>query len=94
MDLAINNVATPTKMSSYIGCGIIPVFSPVIGDFNKVFGSLKHVVNAGSLDGMIAKIKQLESDQVEASEVLKEYRTIFDEYYCRPKYVEKISKFI
>ena len=46
-DIAINKVATPTKMSSYLANGIIPIFSDIIGDFNKVMGKLKYTVPVG-----------------------------------------------
>lgn len=88
----LNKVATPTKMSSYIGCGIIPVFSPVIGDFNKQLGNLRYVVKAGSTSELINKLKELERTQVKAEDVLAEYKTVFADYYCREKYVKQMSE--
>lgn len=88
---SLNKVATPTKMSSYLGCGIIPVFSPVIGDFNSRLGHMKYIVKAGDTSEMIAKLRELESIQINAEDVLSEYKTIFGDYYCREKYVKQIS---
>lgn len=31
----VNNVATPTKMNSYVANGLIPIYTDVISDFNK-----------------------------------------------------------
>lgn len=87
----LNQVATPTKMSSYIGCGIIPIFSPVIGDFNARLGGLKYIVRAGSLDELISKLKELEGAQIKAEDILSEYKMVFEDYYCREKYVKLIS---
>ena len=88
----LNKVATPTKMSSYIGCGIIPVFSPVIGDFNARLGHLKYIVKAGNTSDLISKLKELEHDHIQAGDVLSEYQTVFDDYYNRNKYVNVISE--
>jgi len=87
---SLNQVATPTKMSSYLGCGIIPVFSPVIGDFNARLGHLKYIVKAGDIAEMIAKLRELENVEIKAENVLSEYKTVFDDYYCREKYVKQI----
>lgn len=88
----LNRVATPTKMSSYLGCGVIPVFSPVIKDFNSRLGHLKYAVIAGDTTGFVSKLKELESCRINAEDVLEEYRTVFDDYYCREKYIRQMSE--
>lgn len=90
--ITVNKVATPTKMSSYMGCGIIPIFSPVIEDFNTRLGNLKYIVTAGTTDEMINKLKELEKIDVKAEDVYAEYKTVFDDYYCREKYIKLISE--
>lgn len=32
-DIAVNNVATPTKLSSYLSAGVIPIYSSALKDF-------------------------------------------------------------
>lgn len=34
-DIAVNNVATPTKLSSYLSAGVIPVYSTALKDFHE-----------------------------------------------------------
>lgn len=88
----LNKVATPTKMSSYIGSGIIPVFSPVMADFDEHLGNLTYVVKAGSTDEIISKIKELESQQILADDVLNEFSSVFNDYYSREKYVKNLAE--
>lgn len=92
-DLKLNNVATPTKMSSYIGCGIIPIYSPYIKDYDKQFKNKKYFVRVGSEKEMIDKLVQLEREDILAKDVYEEYSEIFNTYYSRERYIEEISDF-
>lgn len=92
-NIKLNNVATPTKMSSYLGCGIIPVFSPCIRDFDKQFGQKKYFVRAQTEEEIISKVIELESEDIKSEDVLKEYSEIFDSYYSKDKYIRAISQF-
>ena len=87
----LNEVATPTKMSSYLGNGLIPIFSPVIKDFDDNLGNLKYIVNAGKETELIEQILELEQKQILSKDIYAEYKQVFDNYYCRDKYVNAIS---
>lgn len=91
-DIAINNVATPTKMSSYLANGIIPVFSDVIGDFKKQFKNLRFSVPLGPNYEGLEKLTELESLSIDAQSVKSEYETVFSSYYNEEKYIDIISK--
>ena len=93
-DILINNVATPTKMNSYMASGVIPIFSDVIGDFKDVFSSLKHIVISGKDDynSSIEQIVKIEEQGVDAGEILNEYRGIFNTYYSRDAYISRIAE--
>ena len=47
-DNLVNNVATPTKMNSYLACGLIPIFTDAITDYkdqiNLKFRLIKQMV--------------------------------------------------
>lgn len=93
-DTAVNNVATPTKMNSYMACGVIPIFSDVIGDFKERLKDVKHKITVSTLDNCIEDIKTIENETLRASEILNEYRNVFNAYYSRTNYIEGIVKFI
>ena len=92
-DMIINEVATPTKMNSYMASGVIPVFSDVIGDFKEVFKSLKYAVTCdNNHDKIIEQIIEIENSQIDCQDILNEYRSIFASYYNRSAYVSTIAE--
>lgn len=93
-DIAVNNVATPTKMNSYMAAGVIPVYSDVINDFQTVFRDLKYVVSFTGEKEALSKIKKIETFGVDCGEIKSEYETVFGFYYSVDKYVGLLSTFL
>lgn len=94
-DMLINNVATPTKMSSYLAGGLIPVYSTVIRAFDENLCGLKFVIkDNGNMDDVVNQIVELERHDVNSSDILKEYSDIFSSFYSKERYVKTISKVI
>jgi len=92
--ILINRVATPTKMNSYMAAGVIPIFSDVIGDFRKVFSTLKYAVacNYNQPEQLIDRILEIERDTITPDRIINEYRSFFDTYYNRNKYIDEIAE--
>ena len=93
-DNAVNNVATPTKMNSYMACGVIPVFSDVIGDFKYALSEVKYKISVSSFDDCINDLKEIENNGVNSTEILKEYKRVFATYYSKDFYIDKIINFL
>ena len=93
-DNAVNNVATPTKMNSYMACGVIPVFSDVIGDFKYALSEVKYKISVSSFDDCIDDLKEIENNGVNSTEILKEYKRVFATYYSKDFYIDKIINFL
>ena len=93
-DIAVNNVATPTKMNSYMAAGVIPVYSDVINDFQTVFRDLKYVVSFTGEEEALSKIKKIETSRVDCGVIKSEYETVFGFYYSVDKYVGLLSTFL
>ena len=93
-DIAVNNVATPTKMNSYMAAGVIPVYSDVINDFRTVFRDLKYVVSFTGEEEAFSKIKRIETSGVDSGLIKSEYETVFGSYYSVDKYVGLLSTFL
>jgi glycosyltransferase involved in cell wall biosynthesis len=92
-EMIINKVSTPTKMSSYMAAGIIPIFSDVIGDFKEIFKSLKHIVICKNNDSLriVNHILEVERRPVDVKDILNEYRSVFETYYNREQYETLIA---
>ncbi|MBR5595991.1 MAG: hypothetical protein IKY67_00990 [Paludibacteraceae bacterium] len=93
-DTAVNNVATPTKMNSYMACGVIPIFSNVIGDFKDVFQCVKYKISVSSFDDCLKTLIYMENEKINGNDLLIEYKKIFATYYSKEWYVENIAKFL
>ena len=89
-DDPVNRVATPTKLSSYMAAGVIPVFSDCIGSFSGLARGLKYAIPVGRSVDVDAVARRC-AEPVRREEVLGEYRRVFDTYYSREYYVEGLA---
>lgn len=91
-DSAVNRVATPTKISSYISNGVIPVYSRSLEAFDESSGGIVRLPYRESSveDDFVA----LEKRRIAPEEMLREYSAYFNkELNCRNR-VECISEFL
>lgn len=93
-DYSVNNVATPTKMNSYLANAIIPIYSTVIGAFKDNLSNLHYAVPVESTDKCVEKIVELERECINPNDVLADYKPIFERYYSRDHYINKLSKLL
>lgn len=93
----INYVSTPTKMSTYLANGVIPIFTSAIGDFNNIFKDLKFKIKLNCPDNMESKkianiiLAHHNKEKIESSDVFIDYKEIFNGYYNRFKYINNIK---
>lgn len=96
-DIAVNNVATPTKMNDYMAAGLIPVYSDVVGDYKKTIDT-PYAVPFISDDECIEKILKIENSEIDTDDMRRSYESIFHSYWGRDRYVralaEKFSKIL
>ena len=89
-DNVVNRVATPTKLSSYMSAGVIPVFSDCLGSFTDMARNLRFAVPVG--ESVNADyVARCCAESVSWKEILAEYRCVFDTYYSREYYVERLA---
>lgn len=79
-DITVNRVATPTKISTYMSNGVIPVVSSCVESFAEASHGLEYVICRPDAD-MVGVICDMESREIDASEVLCEYQGFFDRYF-------------
>lgn len=88
-DIEVNRVATPTKISSYLSAGVLPIYSVCLRDFHsRAQGkSFAFALNPGEdLKGFINTI----NESTEKSVVQKEIKDLFDTYYSAENHVKNI----
>lgn len=91
----VNNVATPTKMNTYLSCGLIPIYTSVVDSFEKNISfddnSLKFEIEKDSISFIAEKILQHHSKKIEILDLLSEYKKIFSNYFNDNLYIKKIN---
>ena len=90
----VNNVATPTKMNSYLACGLIPVYTNTIYDYAKNINlkSFNLEVDSNLSAKEIADIViKFENTHKNYSKLAIEIKSIFESYYDDNKYIHHIK---
>ena len=93
-DNIINNVATPTKLGTYVGNGVIPIFTPAIRSFYDMSKKYKYLCCINDNDGSFKEIEALMEDEISPDTLYDEYKEIFDNYYNKEKYIQELSKYL
>lgn len=94
-DCQVNNVATPTKLNTYIANGVIPIYSTVVKDFNKQFKDIKYIVpvsNNNDVSLISNDIRKFNDKIIHVDEIINDYKKIFGKYYNTQYYLDEISK--
>lgn len=91
-DTTVNKVATPTKISTYLSCGLIPIYSECLKDFDTIARKLEYVVKYN--DQFVEKIKYFDEVNIKSESVYLEYKKIFDTYYNSELHKEKLIKLL
>lgn len=92
-DIVVNRVATPTKISTYMSNGVIPIVSSCVEDFAEASRGLGHVICCPDAD-MVETIFDMESREIDASEVLREYQGFFYGYFDLGKKRDAMREFL
>lgn len=90
-DEILNRVATPTKLSTYMANGIIPIYSSCLEGLNEVVGDSKYVVRLNDFEDInpiIASIRQ----EIDAEDVREDYKIHFEKYYTPLTHIDNMKK--
>lgn len=94
-DSVVNRVSTPTKMNTYLSCGIMPIYTNVIASFEDHINISPYCVKLDSreLNNAIAqKVIEHNRFNIDLSSIKHEYKKLFDVYYSDDLYIRKIAK--
>jgi len=95
-DHVVNNVATPTKMNSYLSAGIIPVYTNVIDSFEEHLRLEGYAVkfDYGNIEDAVNQILKLENRHINTADILNQYKKVFELYYNDDEYVESLKSIL
>lgn len=87
----VNRVSTPTKLSTYIANGLIPIYSDSIKDFHNIIKEYTYKLNFNS-QNFYNDIKIFMELDTDCDYIYKEYLSIFREYYNAEFHIKHLSK--
>ena len=93
-DNLVNNVSTPTKMNSYLACGLVPIFTNAITDYKdniNLNGFSLKMNSDSSIEEIAERIIDFEDTKIDFGNFDIEIKKVFNEYYNDNKYVEQIK---
>lgn len=88
-DIVVNRVATPTKLSSYLSSGVIPIITECLVDFSTVTRDLHCsciLKNAHDISKLISFIDQERNNDM----IIEEIKALFDTYYNRNMHTKQL----
>ena len=89
-DTAVNRVATPTKISTYLSCGLIPIYSSCLKDFWSIAQNMKYVICCDKY--MKKKLLDFDKNIINPNDIFAEYNKIFETYYSKTEHSEHIKQ--
>lgn len=78
-DTPVNRVATPTKISTYLSCGLIPIYSACLAGFHDIASSMKFVVCYD--EHYKSKVQEFACEDICNKDILAEFSNVFRLYY-------------
>lgn len=81
----INNVSTPTKLSSYICSGVIPIYTSAVYDFANKARDNKFCLLADD-ESFLSNLKELLDMNISWEDIYDSYKKDFGKYYSRDSY--------
>lgn len=83
----VNRVATPTKISTYLSCGLIPIFGKSVETFRRFSENMKYSVAWDDTDEAYGKIREFMTKEINAADVREEYVNFFENNYSRERHL-------
>ena len=90
-DLELNRVATPTKLLTYMGTGVIPILSTCLEGLLENVDTTRYVIQMENVDD-ISPIMSFMDEEVSAEDILIDYKNIYNKHYDKMHHIEEMSK--
>ena len=79
-DIDVNRVATPTKISSYLSAGVIPIYSTCLDDFSRVSKNMKCAIGLQDSTDVSLLLAYIEKTP-DVTTIRQEISELFNKYY-------------
>lgn len=95
-DILVNNVATPTKLSSYLANGVIPIYTDAISSFidHPFLDKFSIRLNANDPASWADNILNFMRSPIDADQVRNAYENFFKARFNEDEYMNKLASLI
>lgn len=93
-DNEVNRVATPTKLSTYISNGIIPVYSSCLESFSEVARECTYKIEVKSFDDVVGQVREFENRSIDPNDVRAEYEDLFRGVFDYEAKADDLERFL
>lgn len=94
-DSIVNRVATPTKLSTYVANGVIPIYSTVLSDFASVAANSTYCVCLSQDESFdITHIVSLCNEEIKPEIILNSFKESFGTHYSTSIHMDNIRKLL
>lgn len=84
-DIAVNRVATPTKLSSYVCNGVFPIYSSYIKAFHKLASGCRYCLCEDDKN-LMDRMDEMIGKEIDKKGVFDEFKRVFGNYYSGSEY--------
>lgn len=93
-DTPVNRVATPTKLSTYVAYGVMPIYSRVIQGFDSFGHHSQFCIGLDDIDNSIDKVVRYCNEDIKPQDVLQSYKQVFSTYYSIDYHKDHLTSFL
>ncbi len=93
-DHIVNKVATPTKMNTYLGNGLIPIFTDSVGFYKRVLQAKSCILISNDFNANLKKnvnaLLNFDKKEIDSNAIKEEFSAFFEQHYNRDVYIDYI----
>lgn len=90
-DNMVNRVATPTKFSSYLASGVIPIFSDCLKDFSKASQGCEYVMSVQQ-NNDVDQIVDFVNKKIDSDKLKEEFCSLLNGHYSPDTHIDSITR--
>lgn len=88
---AVNRVSTPTKIGTYLSCGLIPIYGSCIESFGALAKEMTYVVSWDDDAPSRNKVELFMKQPIDAKAVFKEFNSVFEKNFNTESHTNNIK---
>ena len=93
-DNPVNRVSTPTKVSSYLSCGVIPICGASVQSMVEIAHKTPYVICWKDNESCISDIKLMMSKRIDKAAIKEDYQAVFNTVFSNKYHAQRIYELL